>query len=236
VGLQFETWSAETPWIESVWTCRSPGVTEMTSVATETVGLVFWTQDGRAHVSLTGPERGARTAPVPEGAEFLGIQLGVGVSLRCAATPGLVDGGIALPDVTPRRFRLGGRSWSTPRPEDAEALVLRLVADGAVVRDPLVADALRGVGDTVSDRTLQRRFRAATGLTPGAVRQVRRAREAAMLLASGEAVAEVVHALGFYDEPHLARALRRHVGRTAGQLREGTGGALGLDTAPRSTS
>jgi hypothetical protein len=46
----------------------------------------------------------------------------------------------------------------------------------------------------------------------------------------------VVARLGYYDEPHLSRALRRFVGRTATQLREGTGGALGLSLDQPTTS
>ncbi|MCC9154188.1 hypothetical protein LZP81_05835 [Streptomyces parvulus] len=41
--------------------------------------------------------------------------------------------------------------------------------------------------------------------------------------------ADVVAKLGYFDEPHLARALRACVGRTAGQLREGAGGPIALD-------
>ena len=37
-------------------------------------------------------------------------------------------------------------------------------------------------------------------------------------------------------EPHLARALRSYVGRTAMQLREGDGGAIALSLDQRSTS
>ncbi|MET8799866.1 AraC family transcriptional regulator [Nocardia sp. NPDC004568] len=74
------------------------------------------------------------------------------------------------------------------------------------------------------------------GLTRGAVRQIGRARTAALLLTSGEAVGDVVDKLGYYDEPHLARALRRYVGRTAQQLRTGEGGAIALDTGQRTTS
>jgi AraC-like DNA-binding protein len=44
-------------------------------------------------------------------------------------------------------------------------------------------------------------------------------------------VGEVVSSLGYYDEPHLARALRRYVGRTASQLRTGAGGALALSVS-----
>lgn len=197
---------------------------------------MFWEQEGRRHVSISGPESGTGTVPVPEGAHFLGIQFAVGTSLRGLATPALVDGGIDLPDVTRRSFRLHGDRWETPGADDAEALVERLVRRGAVLRDPLVTEALRGRPAAVTDRTLQRRFRAATGLTHGAVRQIQRARAAGVLLASGEPVSDVVARLDFYDEPHLARALRRYVGRSARELREGLGGALALDPAQRTTS
>lgn len=88
----------------------------------------------------------------------------------------------------------------------------------------------------VSERTVERRFRAAAGLTRGAVRQIERARTAAELLAGGDPAADVVAKLGYFDEPHLARALRSNVGRTAGQLRAGAGGAIALDLDQRLTS
>lgn len=75
-----------------------------------------------------------------------------------------------------------------------------------------------------------------TGLTRGAIRQIERARTAAEWLAAGEPAADVAAELGYFDEPHLARALRSYVGRTAGQLRQGTGGAIGLALNQRLTS
>lgn len=228
--------SSDSPWIQSVWTCRSEQVAEMTSVATETWGLVFWEQEGRAYAGVTGPESRSGTAPVPEEAAFVGIQFAVGTSLRAIAGPALVDGGIALPDTTRRSFRLDGVRWETPHPDDAEALVARLIRQETVVRDPLVTEALRGGRPAVSERTLERRFRAATGLRHGAIRQIERVRAAALLLGRGEAVSEVVDKFGYYDEPHLAQALRRYVGRTAGQLRDGVGGALALEVGQRTSS
>jgi methylphosphotriester-DNA--protein-cysteine methyltransferase len=105
-----------------------------------------------------------------------------------------------------------------------------------VVRDPLVTDVLRGHRPAVSPRTVERRFRAATGLTRGAIRQIERARTAAGLLAAGVPTASVVAQLGYFDEPHLARALRSYVGGTAKQLRERAGGAIALDLDQRLTS
>ncbi|MGY0503137.1 helix-turn-helix domain-containing protein [Nocardia sp. FBN12] len=208
----------------------------MTSVATETWGLVFWEQQGVPHAAVTGPEVATGTAPVPEGADFVGIQFAVGTSLRAVTATSLVDSGIVLPDVSTRGFWLDGERWETPGADDAEALVERLVGQGVVVRDALVADTLRGLTPAITERTLERRFRAATGLTQGAVRQIERARTAALLLSAGEVPGDVIDKLGYYDEPHLARALRRFVGRTARQLREGSEGAIALDIGQRTTS
>ena len=108
-------------------------------------------------------------------------------------------------------------------------MVERLVSSGTIVRDPLVAKVRRGDRPDASPRTIERRFRSTTGLTRGAVRQIERARDAARHLAAGSSSAQVVAQLGYFDEPHLARSLRRYIGRTAVQLRDGGGGALGLD-------
>ncbi len=236
MGLQFGTRASDSPWISSVWTCRSGQDAEMTSVASETWGLVFGRQQGRVFASVTGAESRTGTAPVPAEATFVGIEFAVGTALRTLPGSVLLDGGIDLPDIDRRSFRLDDHRWPIPGPDDAEALVDLLVRRGAIVRDPVVTEALRGGRPAVTDRTLERRFRTATGLRQGAVRQIERVRAAAVLLSDGTAVNEVVGKLGYYDEPHLARALRRYVGRTAGQLRAGTGGTIGLDLAQRTTS
>ncbi|MEU7754956.1 helix-turn-helix domain-containing protein [Micromonospora sp. NPDC049171] len=236
MGLRFTTRGSDSPWVDTVWTCTSDQVTTMTSVAGVRWGLVFWEQAGRAQTAISGPETRSGTAPVPEGATFTGIEFAVGTSLRSVPTAALTDGGIELPDTTRRTFRLDGERWETPSPDDTEALVDRLVRAGTVVRDPLVSDVLRGHRPAVSGRTVERRFRAATGLTRSAVRQIERARTAAELLAAGDPAADVVVKLDYFDEPHLARALRSYVGRTARQLREGAGGAIALDLDHRRTS
>ncbi|MEU4835769.1 helix-turn-helix domain-containing protein [Streptosporangium sp. NPDC023615] len=234
--LKFENRASDSPWVDTVWTCTSERVTEMTSVATVCWGLVFWEVEGTAYAAISGPESRAGTAPVPEGATFFGIEFAVGTWPRVVPAPALVDRGVGLPDATRRTFRLDGIRWETPGPDDAEALVDRLVRAGAVLRDPLVAEVRRGGRPVVSGRTVERRFRAATGLTRGAVRQIERARGASALLAAGTPVTDVVSKAEYFDEPHLARALRRYVGRTVRQLREGAGGAIALDLDQPTTS
>lgn len=231
--MRFRNRASDSSWVDSVWTCTSDDVTEMTSVAAVCWGLVFFERDGLTHASVTGPETGTGTAPVPDGAAFVGIEFAVGTFLRKTPTAHLVDGGIELPGTTRRTFRLDGVRWEMPGPDDAEALVDRLVRAGVVARDPLVAAVRRGDRPDVSDRTVERRFRTATGLTRGAVRQIERARAAATRLAGGAPVAEVVATENYFDEPHLAHALKRYVGRTARQLQTNQAGALAL---PQRTS
>jgi len=236
MGLRSTTRRSDSPWVDAVWTCTSDRIEEMTSVATARWGLVFWEREGQAHAGVTGPETAASPAPVPAEATFVGIHFAIGTVLRGLPGSSLVDGGVDLVDTTHRYFRLAGSRWPTPGADDAEALVERLVRDGAVARDPVVGEVLRGGRPPLSERTLERRFRAATGLTRGTVRQIERARPAAELLAAGEPGGEVVAKLDYFDEPHLARALRTYVGRTAGQLRDGAVGVLGLDLDQRLTS
>ncbi|MDG6106816.1 AraC family transcriptional regulator [Dactylosporangium aurantiacum] len=236
MALRFETRGSDSPWVDTVWTCTSERVTRMTSVAAVCWGLVFWELDGVPYASVSGPETRTGTAPVPEGASFVGIEFAVGTSLRVAPAAALVDRGVALPDATRRTFRLDGQRFATPGPDDAEALVERLVRAGTLLRDPLVTRVREGHRPDVSARTVERRFRAATGFTQGAVRQIERAREASASLAAGVPVADVVTRFEYFDEPHLARALRQYVGRTARQLREGTGGPIALDLLQRVTS
>jgi hypothetical protein len=234
--LRFTARRSDSPWVDVVWTCTSDQVSEMTSVAATRCGLVFWEREGRPHAGVSGPETAAGTAPVPEGATFVGIEFAIGTSLRNLPSSSLTDGGVELPDTTRRSFQLAGSSWETPGPDDAEALVEHLVRDGVVARDPIVAEVMRGGRPQVSDRTLERRFRAATGLTRGAVRQIERAREAAHLLAAGKGTPDVVASLGYFDQPHLARALRRYIGCTATQLHDGGAGAIALDLPQPTTS
>lgn len=219
MGLEIEGRASDSPYVSYVWRSRSEGVDRMTAVASACWDLVFWESRAGFQAAVAGPESRTSTAPVPEEAAFFGITFALGTSLTHLPAPLLVDGGVDIPGATHRSFWLKGSHWPVPGPDDAEAFADRLVRAGVLARDPLVSDLMRGGTPDVSARTAQRRFQAATGFTHGAARQIERARHAAVLLREGTAADDVVHRLGYYDEPHLAHALSRFIGRTAGQLR-----------------
>ncbi|MFF4761876.1 helix-turn-helix domain-containing protein [Streptomyces sp. NPDC001292] len=218
LGLEIESRPSELPYIERVWRSRSDEVGRMTSIATSHWELVFWEHHGQVQAAVLGPEPKACLAPVPKNATFFGISFALGTSMPHIPISRLVGSSAEIPDVTRRSVWLKGSAWHPPDYDNAEAFVRRMVREGIVDCDPIVPAVLDGATPDVSERTLQRRFVAATGLTRGAIRQIHRAREAAVLIQEGAPAQDVVHRLGYFDQPHLARSLTRYIGRTATRL------------------
>ncbi|TDC07363.1 helix-turn-helix domain-containing protein [Nonomuraea longispora] len=218
MGLHVESRPSDSPYIERVWRSTSHDVARMTSIATAHHELVFWEHRGEVSVAVRGPERSASAAGVPEDATFFGITFSLGTSMPHLPGRLLVDGAVEIPGATRRSFWLKGSTWRLPGYDNAEEFVRRMVREAVLDRDPIVATVLHGATPDVSERTVQRRFVAATGLTRGAVQRIARARQAALLIQDGTPVHDVIHRLGYFDQPHLARSLTRYVGRTATQL------------------
>lgn len=223
MSLEIESRPSELPYIERVWRSRSGEVGRMTSVAAAHWELVFWEHRGQVQAVVLGPEPRACPAPVPKDATFFGVSFALGTSMPHIPISRLVGRSAEIPDVTRRSVWLKGSAWHPPDYDNAEAFVRRMVREGIVDCDPIVPDVLNGTDPDVSERTLQRRFVAATGLTRGAIRQIHRAREAAVLIQEGAPAQDVVHRLGYFDQPHLARSLTRYIGRTATDLRRPDG-------------
>ncbi|MGH3681776.1 MAG: helix-turn-helix domain-containing protein [Natronosporangium sp.] len=219
MALETEDRPSDSPYIARVWRSHSSGVERMTSVATSHWELVVWQQHGRVQVAVRGPETVASGADVPDDSHSFGISFAHGTSMPHLPAARLVDADLASPHATATSFLLRGEQWHLPDFESAEQFVTRLVREGVLVRDPLVDEVVEGRLPRVGKRSVQRRVAAATGLTQGTIRQIERARQAAIRLAEGVPAVDVMHRLGYYDQPHLARSLTRFVGRTATQLR-----------------
>ncbi|MEU8118686.1 helix-turn-helix domain-containing protein [Spirillospora sp. NPDC049024] len=233
MGWEFEDRASEAPHIDRVWRCRSSGVAEMTSLATAHWTFVVWEEARAVHAAVQGPESRAGRAPVPCDAEFLGIRFALGTSLRTVPMHRLVDGHVPLGEVTRQSFLLAGHRRPLPGYDNAEDLVASLTADQVLVGDPVVDRTLAGRSVDLTPRSVRRHFLASTGLTPRSVGRIERARSAASLLQAGTPIPEVVHALGYYDHPHLARSLGRFVGATASGLRLRASGPLSFLYKPQ---
>jgi AraC-like DNA-binding protein len=244
VSLSFEVRPASSPLIDCVWRTSSGTGGRLTSVASAHWHVVVGRIDGRVEVSVHGPESTFLDTTMPPLASWIGIRFRLGTVPSGLAISRIVDGGVTLPDGFTGTFRWHGTSWQLPTYDDAECLVQRWEREDLIGRDPIVEEVLRGARPELSLRTVQRRFVSTTGLPHRAVRQIELARLAAVRLRDGAAPAEVTYELGYYDQAHLTRSLRRYLGSTpatlanpdrTGQLSllyktdEATGPSLGFD-------
>lgn len=219
MGLAFESRPSDSPYIDRVWRSRAVDVDSMTSIARAQWDLVFWEFEGHTYAGIQGPESKASPAPVPPESVTFGIRFCLGASMTAVPVTGLVDAFVAVPCSSPTSFRLPGSRWRIPDFDNAEVFVQRLVRAGVLIRDPAAARMLGEEAIGRCPRTIQRRFRTATGLTRGVVRQILRAQRAAILIQDGTPTHEVLGSLGYFDQAHLARSLTRFIGRTATDLR-----------------
>ncbi len=218
MALEIDVRPSDAPLIDCVWRGRSTGAGILNSVASSHWHLVVSQVGGQVEVSVHGPESRPVATPLPLEGAWVGIRFRLGVMLQDVPIPDLVDGGMVLPEASHRSFWWKGGTWERPTYENAEGLVARLAREDLIGREPLVDDALQGVAGPVSLRTLQRRFYLATGQPRRAVRQIEQARRAAVRLREGATPADVTHELGYYDQPHLTRSMRRYLGRTPAEL------------------
>ncbi|WP_433538977.1 AraC family transcriptional regulator [Micromonospora sp. CA-249363] len=217
MALRFEHRPTETDarLVDRVWRTTSDAEATMTSVARTCCHLIVTRTPGRLLVSLRGPETRATTAPVPPDAEFLGIRLTLGAVFRPHPATSIVDSHVSFPVTHSGQVVIGGTEWETPTYENVEQFVRRLRDAGLLVPSRLAGAELDRHRST---RTHQRHHRAVTGLSQTAVAQIDRANAAATMLRDGLDWRTVVDTLGYFDQAHLAHALRRFVGHTAGGL------------------
>ena len=210
--------------IEQTWQTRSEPEESFISVAVSHWVMVVTRQRGTARLTVRGPETKATTVAIPQEAEFFGIEFSLG-SFMPGLPPGkLVDSSLALPSATKTSFWLDGSEWELPGPDNADVFAGRLVRAGQLVHDPVVPSALQGDGEGLSTRSVERRVSRATGLTRGAIGQIRRAERAAEMLCRGVSPPDVAGKAGYADQPHLTRSLKRFLGQTPSQIAMSTRG------------
>jgi AraC-like DNA-binding protein len=216
--LAFDQRLSESPFVERVWRTRPGYVGDFTSVALSHWQMCIWTQHGRTTVTVRGPETKASSAFVQPDTDYLGIVFKLGTLMPPLPASTLVDQDFHFPDASGRAFWLNGSAWAFPDYDNADTFVQRLVREGLLVREPVIAAVLRGQQYDQSLRSAQRRFLRAVGVTYSSIHQIERARHAALLLRQGKSILDVVDEAGYADQPHMTRALKRLVGLTPAQI------------------
>ena len=209
---------SDSPYVETIWRGWAGRNYAPTCPADSHWNLLFLKQQGKIKVSVEGPLARAKLKTHTEGTEWLVIRFKLGTFLSSLSIKNLVDGEMSLPEAASQSFWFHGSPWQLPDFENAETFVNRLVRAGLLVRDPLVNALLQEQPQELSSRTVRRRFLLATGLTPKRIEQIERAGQAAALLEQGVALLDVVYQVGYADQPHMTRSLKRFIGQTPAQI------------------
>jgi helix-turn-helix protein len=213
-----DEWGSDSGFVAKAWRSHSEPEPAFISVAVSHWQIVVTTQRDLTQVTVRGPETRATVAEIPPDAEFFGIVFSLGTFMPALPLDRLVDRAVTLPAETPSSVWLDGSRWEIPTAANADVFVDRLVRQGLLVRDPVVAESFQNDVDEVSSRTLQRRVARATGLTRRTMRQIARAEKAVDALAQGLSPADAALLLGYADQAHLIRSLKRFMGQTPTQL------------------
>lgn len=179
--------------------------------------LVVLKQAGQTNVLLTGQT--TRTVPLQfnPGDEIITISFKASAFLSFVPAVAMLDRSLLLPK-TRHNFQLASDVFEIPTFDNAESFVQSLVKKGHIDQDEVVEALLRGRSPAYSPRSVQRRFLRTTGMTHNTFRQIQRARQAATLLQNGIPAIEVTFEMGYADQPHLSRSLKRILGQTPTEI------------------
>lgn len=213
---------SDSPFVETVWRSESEHAGSFISMAEIHCGMVVTKHQGKIRITVRGPATSATSATpayCPADAEWFGVQFKPGtMMLNLPPRTVMNRQDVDLPEAGSQSFWLNGSSWQFPTYENVDTFIDWLAHDGLLVHDPVVDAVLQGQPLAMSQRTIQRRFLQATGLTQGAVHQIERALYAASLLKEGMSILDTVHEAGYFDQPHLTRSLKQLIGQTPAQI------------------
>lgn len=221
--IHFEDRISDHPFIDRVWRCRSDRSDKFLSIAANSFEMVVTRLDGKHSLTLRGPETKATAVECPGAGEWIAVRFKIGTFMPQFLPGSLRDQqDVTLPSASGRAFWLNGSAVEYPTFDDAESLVRRLVKSEILLRNSTVEDTLLRRPTELTLRSAQRHFLRSTGITYATFRQIERARLATNLLRDGVSILDVVHELGYFDQAHLTRSLRRFIGETPAKVIQGT--------------
>ena len=219
VLIEFDDRESDSPYVERIWRSRSRRGGSFLSMAEGNIELVFTRLPEFLAVTLRGPVTRGTVVECPPNGEWLAIRFRLGTYLPQIPTSALIDHqNMQLPVLANGRFLFSDLTWEIPSYDSAEHLVARLARAGVIARSHATDAAVDGDVDWMSQRSVQRHFRRATGMTFTSYQQIQRARRAAALLVGGSSVLEATNGAGYFDQAHLTRSVRQLIGMTPARL------------------
>jgi hypothetical protein len=220
MSFEYDEQPSASRFVDVIWRTHDTSDGTYLAAADACWDMVFIRSELGNRALLSGPSSKITPVPYRAGNRNVGIRFHRGSFLTHVPTSTMVDTTEALPMPTSESFLLAGDEWPLPTFETADAFVAELERRELLDDDPVVMAALRGDDPGMTRRSVQRHVAQVTGLRANQIRQIVRARTASERLQRGESILDVAHDLGYADQAHLTRDLRRMTGFTPGQTRD----------------
>jgi AraC-like DNA-binding protein len=219
MSLIYEYRFSDSPYIETITQGRTVSSSFTVRPSEINWHMVFVKRNGTLQPLMVGPWTESGTVQFVEDVELLWIKFKLGTFMPHLPVKNYLNTEAAMPDASSKSFWLKSSAWQIPTYENVETFVNRLVREDILTHDHVVNAALQDQlpQETMASRTVRHRFLRATGLSQGHILQFERAQQAVALLEQGVSILDVVYQLGYYDQPHLTRSLKRFVGKTPAQ-------------------
>lgn len=214
MSFLYEEKASSSRFVDVVW--RTVDMTDGTYLAAADAcwDLIFTRMPAGSRVLISGPSSRPTVVPYRAGNRNVGVRFTRGTYFTHVEPRSMCDRTVPLPMPDPEHFELAVRTWAMPGYEDIDDLLAAFEDAELLAHDEVIEAALHGDEPLVSPRTVERHFTRITGRSLRQVRQITRAREAAARLRTGEAIADVAYALGYADQSHLTRDVKRLTGYT----------------------
>jgi hypothetical protein len=216
----FNSRSSSIEAIDTVWTAQALTDGVYNATPDGSWDLIHIEKPDGTHLAfLTGQQSQPASVPYQAGEVSIVISFAAHFFLQSGPMP--PDGAVIefLP-IEGERFLLAHLDLPLPTYDNAELIASELLSAGVLRKDPVVTGGLGLMSFAASERSLQRHFRDATGLSQKDFEQIRRAQEAVRLLQAGGKPADVAIAAGYTDQAHMTKSIKRIMGRLPTKVRD----------------
>lgn len=200
------------PFIDTVWqtVCLTDGIYKATPDGSW--DLIFRvTPDKPPVIFLTGQGKEPVDVPYTAGEYAVVISFSAHVYVTQDKLTG-TNAGLRFLPMDEDSFVLNGVELPLPTFLNAEQLTDKMLEANLLQSDDLVAKAFTANPKAASKRSVQEHFKRVTGITQQDFQLIRRAQEAVRRLKAGDKPAAVAVDLGYTDQPHMTKSIKKIMG------------------------
>jgi Helix-turn-helix domain len=217
--FEYEEKPSRSRFVDVIWRTYDTSDGTYLAAADACWDMIFIRSADGNRALLSGPSSKITPVPYRAGNRNVGIRFHRGTFLTHVPASAMLDTTESLPMPADQTFLLAGLEFPLPTYESVDEFIADLERLDLLSDDAVAMAALRGEEPKTSTRSVQRHVATATGLSANRIRQIVRARAAAQRLMQGDPILDVAHDLGYADQAHLTRDVKRLTGYTPGQTK-----------------